>query len=291
MEPNVVRDEIHIITKNVPRISTSGELSRAGYQRRRTRANLISTLLGFGLVIVFAVGLFAFVWKYWLEEIFSDAERMNVPSFVGQTEETIMNDPSMTELFAFHVTYKADSVHPVGEIIGQSPDAGASRMIVKDGIDVELTVSSGIKLVEMPNVVNIGYTDAQVQLHALDLNVEVSMEASDSVTKNYVLSTYPEAGASVSSGSTVTLYVSAGPNVTYAIVPNVVGMTSAEAFMTLQQQGFICSESDITYVSSDAANEGKVLWQSLPAGDSRIFGSPISLQIGTASAAAANPQG
>ena len=291
LEPNVIRDGIHIITRNVPRISTSGELSREGYQRRRSRANLISTLLGFGIVIVFALGLFTFVWKYWLEEIFSDAERMNVPSFVGQTEETIMGDKSMTDLFDFHIIYKADSVHPVGEIIGQSPDAGASRMITKDGIDVELTVSSGIKLVEMPDVVNIGYTDAQVQLQALDLNVEVSMEASDSVTKNYVLRSYPEAGASISSGSSVTLYVSAGPNVTYVIVPNVVGMTKSEALMGLQQQGIICSESDITYVSSDAANNGKVLWQSLQAGGSAISGSPISLQIGSGEAATTNSQG
>ena len=279
----VVRDEIHIITRNVPRISTAGELSKEGYQRRRTRANRISTLLGFSLVIAFALFLFGFVWKYWLQEIFSDAERMNVPSFVGQTEDSILNDESMTEIFDFAVTYKADSVHPEGEIIGQNPDAGASRMIIPDGIKVELTVSSGIKLVPLPDVANLAYTDAQVELQSIGLNVETILEASEDITKNYVIRTEPEGGASVSSGSTVTMVVSAGPEVTMRTVPNVVGMTKAEAMMKLQQQGFVCSETEVTYVSSEADEEGKVIWQN-PSDDEKIIGTKVYIQVGSGSA-------
>lgn len=278
------RDEIHIITKNVPRISTAGELSREGYARRRARANRISTLLGFGLVIAFALCLFAFVWKYFLQEIFSDAERMNVPSFVGQNEELILSDESMTDVFDFTVTYKADSVHPAGEIIGQSPEAGASRMIVSEGIKVELTVSSGIKLVSLPDVANLPYTEAQVSLQTMGLNVETKLEASDTVTKNYVIRTEPEANASVSSGSTVTMIVSAGPTVTMSRVPNVVGMTKAEAMMALQQQGLVCSESEITYVSSDPADEGVVVWQNYSANTDVITGTKIYIQVGSGSA-------
>ena len=282
--PVTVRDEIHIITKDVPRISTAGELSKEGYQRRRSRASKISTLLGYGLVIAFALCLFAFVWKYFLQEIFSDAERMNVPSFVGQTEETILNDKSMTDIFNFTVTYKADSVHPAGEIIGQNPEQGASRMVIPEGIKVELTVSSGIKLVPMPDVGNHPYTDAQVTLQSMGLNVETKLEASDTVTKNYVLRTEPEAGSSVSSGSTVTIVVSAGPTVTMSRVPNVVGMTKAEAMMALQQEGLVCSESEITYVSSLESEEGIVVWQNYTANTDVITGTKIYLQIGSGSA-------
>lgn len=278
-----IRDEIHVVTRNVPRISRAGELSKEGYQRRRSRAARISTLLGFSLVVAFALCLFGFVWKYLLEEIFSDAERMNVPSFVGQTETAILEDESMTELFKFQVTYKADSVHPEGEIISQSPEAGASRMIVPEGIKVELTVSSGIKLVPLPDVTNLAYTDAQVSLQGVGLNVETILEASDSITKNYVIRTEPEAGASVSSGSTVTLIVSAGPEVTMRMVPNVVGMAKAEAMMALQQQGFVCSESEVTYVSSEADEEGKVIWQN-PADSEKIVGTKVYIQVGSGSA-------
>ncbi len=279
----VVRDELNVITKNVPRISTSGELSKEGYQRRRARANRISTLLGFSLVIAFAIGLFTFVWKYWLEEIFSEAERMSVPNFVGQTEESIVSDPAMEEIFDFHVTYKADSAHPAGEIIGQDPEAGASRMLISEGIKVELTVSSGIKLVTLPSVVNLAYTDAQVSLQAMGLNVEIALEASDTVTKNYVIKMDPETGTSISSGSTVTLYVSAGPTVTYATVPNVVGKTKADALMELQQRGLVCTETEITYISSEEENNGYVLWQNYNGGAEVISGTKVYLQIGSGS--------
>ena len=278
------RDEIHVITKNVPRISTSGELSKQGYLRRRSRASRISMLLGFSLVIVFALVLFAFLWKYLLQEIFSDAERMNVPSFVGQTEDTILNDESMTDLFDFTVTYKADSVHPAGEIIGQDPAAGASRMVVPEGIKVELTVSSGIKLIQLPDVANIASTDAQVSLQSIGLNVEMKLEASETVTKNYVISTEPAAGSAVSSGSTVTMIVSAGPTVTMSKVPNVVGLSKAEAMMQLQQKGLVCSESEITYVSSDPEEEGRVLWQNYTEGSEVITGTKIYIQVGSGSA-------
>lgn len=279
-----LRDEIHIITKNVPRISTAGELSKQGYLRRRSRAKRISMLLGISLVVLFALGLFAFVWKYLLQEIFSDAERISVPSFIGQTEETILNDQSMTDLYDFTVTYKADSVHPAGEIIGQNPSVGASRMVIPEGIKVELTVSSGIKLIQLPDVSNMSSTDAQISLQSIGLNVEMKLEASETVTKNYVIGTEPAAESAVSSGSTVTMIVSAGPTVTKNKVPNVVGLSKAEAMMQLQQKGFVCSESEITYVSSDPDEEGKVLWQSYTEGAEEITGTKVYLQIGSGSA-------
>ena len=279
-----VRDEIHVIAKNVPRISTSGELSKQGYLRRRSRAKRISLLLGISLVIVFALGLFAFLWKYLLRDMFSDAERISVPSFIGQTEDTILNDQSMTELYSFTVTYKADSVHPAGEIIGQNPSAGASRMIIPEGIKVDLTVSSGIKLIQLPDVSNKANTDAQIELQSIGLNVETKLEASDTVTKNYVICTEPAADSAVSSGSTVTIVVSAGPTVTMSKVPNVVGLSKAEAMMQLQQKGLVCSETEITYVSSDPEEEGKVLWQNYPADSEVITGTKVYIQIGSGSA-------
>jgi serine/threonine-protein kinase len=275
------QDEIHVITKNVPRISKAGELSKEGYVRRRSRAAHVSTLLGFAIVIVFALGLFSFVWNYWLEGIFQDAERMNVPSFVGQTLEAVTSDESMTELFDFTVVYKADSANPVGAIIGQSPEEGASRMIVPEGIKVELTVSSGVQLVTVPDVINQPYNEAQVSLQSMGLNVEMSLIESDNVTANYVISVDPQPGSSVSSGSTVQLVVSAGPTVTYVPVPDVVGMEKTAALLEIQQEGLVCAETEITYISSTEEEKGTVLWQNYASGTSVVAGTKLYLQIGS----------
>ena len=274
------RDEVHVVTKNVPRISRAGELSREGYDRRRARAARISALTGFGLVIVFALAMFAFVWNYWLKGIFSDAERMSVPSFVGESAEAIVGDADMAELFDFHITYKADAEHPEGEIISQDPSAGASRMIVPEGIDVELIVSSGVKLVTLGDYTNQMYTEAQIALQEQGLNVEVALQASDTITKNYIVGMNPEPGSSLSTGSLVTLYVSAGPSVTYTTVPDVTGMEKSDALYALQQKGLICTEAEITYVSSTPENDGKVLWQNYGSGSSVISGTKVYIQIG-----------
>lgn len=284
-----MRDEVHVISRNVPRISTAGELSREGYVRRRARERRISNLLGFGLVLVFILGLFGFVWNYWLGDIFSDAERTDVPNFIGSMAGEITSDEAMTSLFNFTIVYKADSTYEEGVITAQEPAAGTSRMIVSEGISVQLTVSSGIQLVEVPDLINHPYTEAQVQLQTLGLEVEIVLEESSSITENYVISTSPEAGASVASGDTVTLTVSAGPSVSYATVPDLVGMTKTEALLALQQEGLVCSEADITYVSSSASESGYVIWQNYTSGTQVVSGTAVYIQVGTGPSATATP--
>ena len=276
------RDEVHVITKNVPRISRSGELSKEGYARRRARAGSVSMLLGFALVAAFALALFAFVWQYWLRDIFSDAERTDVSSFIGLSAEDVLSNESLNELYDFEVTYAADANHEKGMIIDQDPAAGSSRMIVSEGIKVNLTVSSGIQLVTIPeDIVNAPYTEVQVRLSALNLNVIVTWEESSSVTQNHVISSDPMAGASVSSGTTVTIKVSAGPAATYTTVPDLINDTKQDALLDLQRAGLVCGESEIYYVSSSVDMAGRVMWQSYSAGTRVVMGTQVYLQIGT----------
>ena len=235
-----IRDEVHVISKNVPRISKSGELSKEGYARRRARAASVSMLSGFVIVAAFALALFVFVWQYWLADIFRDAERISVASFEGLKYDDIMLDEEMKELYNFKVTYQADSNHDEGMVIDQDPAAGTSRMITSDGIDISLTVSSGVQLVTIPDdIVNAPYTNVQVRLQAKELNVNIVLEESGSVTENYVISSEPAPGASVASGSTVTLHVSAGPAASYTTVPNVRDLTK-EAALLMLLTSFFC---------------------------------------------------
>lgn len=287
--PEARRDEIHVITKNVPRISRAGELSKEGYVRRRSRSRTISTLLGFAIVLAFILGTFVFVWNYWLGEIFSDAERVSIPNFVGEQADVICHDEDMLSLFNFSVYYEASSNVEQGLIVDQDPMAGASRMIVKDGIDVTLTVSAGIQMTDVPNVVNLPYKDAQIQIQNCGLNVEIVSENSDSVTSDFVIRTEPAAGDSVSSGSTIKLIVSAGPAISYSTVPDVVGMSKAQALLELQQSGLICTDSEITYVSSDADKEGLVIWQNYNSGTSVEKDTKVYIQIGTGPAVTPTP--
>ena len=48
-------------------------------------------------------------------------------------------------------------------------------------------VSSGVKLVTLEDYTNQMYTEAQIALQEQGLNVEVALQASDSITKNYIV--------------------------------------------------------------------------------------------------------
>ena len=277
----IVKDEVHIVRKNVPRISRAGELSREGYVRRRSRANAISTLLGFSLVTLFALGLFVFVWNYWLDDIFRDAERVEIPAFVGYDVDEITSNEAMTELFNFKIVYESDPTYHMGIIMDQDPASGSSRMAARDGVDVTLTVSSGLQLIRLPlDLVNSPFTDAQVRLTSMGMNVIIAQQQSDSITANYVISTDPAPGEAVVSGSTVTIYVSAGPQVTYSTVPDLIGQTKASALLALQREGLICTEEEIQYVSSTVEDSGRVMAQNYAAGTEVVGGTRVYLTIG-----------
>ena len=282
MPVRVVRDQVHVVRKNVPRISRSGELSREGYVRRRARASKISMLLGFALVAAFALALFVFVWQYWLKDIFQDAERVNVPAFVGMDIEDVSSNETVEALYNIKIIYRADPNYRMGMILEQDPAAGSSRMVVSDGIDLTLTVSSGLQMERLPNdLVNMPFTEAQVELTSMGMNVIIARQQSDTITENYVISTDPAPGDAVVSGSTVTLTVSAGPTVTYTTVPDVTGQTKAAALLALQREGLICTESEITYTSSTVEQSGRVLWQNYAGGTSVVSGTQVYLTIGS----------
>ncbi len=274
-------EALHIIRRDVPRISNSGELSKQDYVRRRSRSKKISLLLGVGLVLCFAIFLGSFVWNYWLRGIFRDAERIAVPDFSGEYADVITQDSAFTELFDFNIVYQADEGSPVGIVIGQDPEEGTSRMIVDEGIKVQLIVSSGIELVTIPDVINDYYPDVQSTLQGLGLNVMTELASSDNVTEDFVISCKPGVGSSVAAGTYVTITVSAGPEVDYVKMPYLQGANKADALAQLSELGLICTENEITYVSSSEEEADLVLWQNYEGGTEIVANTKIYLQVGS----------
>ena len=237
-------------------------MSRAKYARRRSRSRKVSILSGAVGVLVFMIAVFVFLWNYWLSDIFSAAERVDLPSFVGEDYESVVNDSSYRGLYKFTVTYSIDPTVPEGRIISQDPEAGRSLMIVPEGISVTLTVSTGVREASVPNVVNKSYQEAVVELQNSGFKVERREAADDSVTAEYVISTDPAPGESLAEGSTVFVTVSTGPSVQTMTMPNLVGRTEDEAISILQSNNL--TYADTTYIESEQ-EEGTVIRQSIDA--------------------------
>ena len=250
------------VVPDVEPIGRTGEMSEAKYARRRKRSRKVSIMSGAVGVLVFMVAVFVFLWNYWLRDIFSTAERIELPNFVGRSYESVVNDSSYTQLYAFTVTYSIDPTVPEGEIISQDPEAGRSLMIVPEKIAVTLTVSTGVREAVVPDVLNSSLQEAVVELQNSGFKYETNYVTSDVVTEGYVISTDPAPGSSLAEGSTVFLTISSGPTIHTVTMPNLVGHTEREAISILQSNNL--TYADTTYIESEQ-EEGTVIRQSIDA--------------------------
>lgn len=240
-------------------VRSVSEMSREKYSLRRKRSGTVAYMTGVlgGLVLILA--LFVFLWNFWLRDVFSPAERIALPNFVGSNYESVVNNAELAGTYNFKVTYIIDTNAESGKILSQNPEPGRSMMITPDGIAVELSVSTGVVLTPVPDVTNMDYREATLELQRAGFAVEVENSTSDSVSKDCVISTSPAANEQISAGSTVYLVVSSGQQVSYTTMPNFVGLTEEAAINKIANSGLTYGGSE--QVSSDY-DAGTVIGQS-----------------------------
>ena len=257
--PYIYADDI---VPDVMPLGNTGELTKEKYKLRRRRARKVSILSGACGVLVFMIAVFVFLWNYWLKDIFSVAERVNVPNFVGLDYQEVIDDPSFTSIFSFTIELAIDPSVPDGEIVSQDPEADRSMMIVPEKIPVTLTVSTGVIETEVVDVTNQQYQEATITLQNAGFRVEPVYEPSDTVTEDYVIRTQPAAGEMIAAGDTVYIYISAGPEIKTVTMPQLVGMSLDAAIDRLESTGL--SYGEPTYLHSEY-DVGTVIRQSVTA--------------------------
>jgi beta-lactam-binding protein with PASTA domain len=135
---------------------------------------------------------------------------VNVPNVVGLTQAAAQAAITGAGLTAGAVTTANSASVPAGQVISQTPAAGAS---VAPGSAVALVVSLGPApiTVAVPNVVGLTQAAAQTAITGAGLVVgTVSTANSASVPAGQVISQTPAAGSSVAQNSAVALVVSLG---------------------------------------------------------------------------------
>ncbi len=159
-------------------------------------------------------------------------------------------------------------------VISQDPPAGTK---VDDGTSVTIVVSSGPGEAIVPDVTDLGRNAATKKLQDAGFVVQTTEETSDTVRKDHVIRTSPDAQESLEKGSTVRLYVSTGPE--KVAVPNVVGQNIDDARATLTAAGF---EVQTTQKEDDKAEAGTVLEQTPAAATQAAKESTVKLTVAKA---------
>ena len=104
---------------------------------------------------------------------------------------------------------------------------------------------------------------------------DVEYDYSDSVEQGNVISQSPSANASASEGDTVTITVSQGKKVSYAKMPNVLGLTEDAAKQAIKDQGLVPS---VTYQST-SGTYGLVTAQGYNSGESLESGTTVTIVV------------
>ena len=134
-----------------------------------------------------------------------------------------------------------------------------------------------VKMVEVPEVTGMTYSQAKELLKAKGLEIERGDDVkSDTYDKGEVVSQDPDKGEEVEEGSTVTVNISAGAET--AQVPNMIGKYySSDTVTVLKSNNF--DEGDIKYEKSDDFEEGQIIDQDPKAGTTREVGTKINLTV------------
>jgi eukaryotic-like serine/threonine-protein kinase len=156
------------------------------------------------------------------------------------------------------------------KILRQDPQPNTK---VDEGSTVSLTVSGGPGQATVPTVDGLTQSQARKKLEAAGFKVTVGREASDSVPSGQVTRTAPPAGTQIDKGSTVTLFVSSGPQ--KATVPSVVGQSQDSASAELANVGL-----KVSIVPQDSTETpGTVLSQDPAAGTQAARGSTVTITV------------
>ena len=240
-------------------IRSVSEMNKERFLLRHRRARRVTFLMGAFGALGLCVVMFIFMWNFWLKDVFSPAERISLPNFVGGDYQRILDNAELASMYSFDVVYVINTETESGTVLAQNPDPGRSMMITPDGIKVELSVSTGKVFNAVPDVINLDYREAKNRLQKAGFIADIENATSNTVTKDYVISTSPMAGEQMSSGSTVYVTVSTGPQTSYIRMPNVIGLSEEAAIAKLESAGLSYGGSD--HVNSDV-DAGTVIGQS-----------------------------
>ena len=208
-------------------------------------------------------------------EASDSAQKVNVENVAGMTTEEAKTALSQKGLSNVKVSEQQSDTVSAGKVISTDPEAGTE---VEKDAEITLIVSSGTSTVQVPSVASMTVSKAKSTLAAEGFNaVEGSKVYSDTVKAGLVAYSNPKGGAQASKGATITLYISKGPKRTTTTVPDLMGMTKAQAKEALTAKKLVLGSVSTAY--SDNVSKNRVCVQSKAEGTEVKTGSTVDITL------------
>ncbi|ADQ14999.1 Stk1 family PASTA domain-containing Ser/Thr kinase [Halanaerobium hydrogeniformans] len=212
---------------------------------------------------------------------YTDVPIVEVPDIEGKSlneARSLASEQGLSLREAEERVYSDDIAE--NHIVNQQP-AGGSR--VKQSRPINITVSQGSKLIEVPNFVDKTLRETLIELENLALksgNIQYIFRLS--VDPGTVINQIPAAGAEVESGSEITLFVSRGERDISVRMPDLTGLKQQEAFELIRESGL--NIGNVRVEESNRFIDGQVISQSVRAGEYLPRGIAVDFVISRGSA-------
>ena len=272
----------HVLEDSEAVLIDSEEPPRRRAKRSR-RSKKIALCSGILAVLLFIIIGFVFLNGYFLKDLFSDPVKVKVDNFVGRYYEDVINDKDYKKIYDFKVTFKVDLEHEYGIILSQDPESGRSKTVSDKGskIVVELVCAAGTvddqkRLLKVPYIVNHEREEAISMVQDAGFTYSLEQAPSDSITKGYVISTDPVAGAAADEGSEIKIIISTGPETVMTKVPQLKGLSKESAIAKIESSNL--SIGNISTAESDLV-AGTVIDQNIAAGTEIEEHTKISITV------------
>ena len=204
-----------------------------------------------------------------------EEDTVEVPDLRGRTEKEakkILNDMELG--IKVDPERQPSNQYEEGQIMAQDKEPGTE---VDKNTTITVTISSGeeAKTTTVPDVVNREESEAEQMIRDANLTVaHGEAQYDDNVAEGNVISSNPVAGTEIEEGQTVTIVVSLGQKP--ATVPDIRGMSAADAEAALSAEGLVGSASE-DY--SDSVEAGKVISQSVDPNSEVDKGTTVSYVV------------
>ncbi len=236
------------------RPSAESKPDGGGMNKAEKKAVVWAVITSVVLVAALIIGTISVIFP----DIFSrSANLIEVPDLIGKNfaeAKEYYKDKDITLTLLQTVD---SSEYDKDEIIDQNPKAGK---MVKLPIEIEVTVSGGIKEFKLANYERKGFIETKLALEKMGATVKEEREESDTIAEGMIIRTSPGANAPIKEGDTVTLYVSSGAGEKMVLMPYLVGLSLQQAKKTIAENDLL--EGEIKEVYSNAP-KGEVTEQNI----------------------------
>lgn len=160
-----------------------------------------------------------------------------LPNFVGQDLNEVRRQYSSAQLRFRVINEIYSEEFPENYILSQKPSAGLPVKLPKE---IEVEISMGQNIIEVPPLENIDWRDAEIQIRGLGLEPVFEEEYHDIKPEGIVTRTEPASGVPLKSGEAVTIFKSKGPDPSLTVVPDLRNKTLSEAKQLIIDANLVC---------------------------------------------------